>query len=424
MVVIPMLTYFPTPLPGEWWYSVLCRYHVRSGHPKHATTISELYNGCPMVHGRLIPGGDCAAILAQLPSGVLSIDDILANHTPLPYYTRFFNADKKRKVWEELRAGRGSGITSVRTQMPDGTEGLKFCPLCYRADTAQYGEPYWHRVHQIPLLPLCPIHKIPLVPVPIKFARLSELFLPLISVRSSDSENVKIAPWMEPLTDMLTALVCGDYAPTVGYNNLHTALVSHGYGEDRVSRYRSIDVSKIQQAVLEYYGQQIYEQYFSKLSAAVMARMIRWQLSSPERYALLAVMVDMDAKTLFGPAIEPTDPLLERLLYYKDTGVIFGKNDLASKIGIQPGQLDSLAKKYNVQPFWRQIRMDRHKCIRLLLTDEEYEVISKAAKENGSGQLAVFARSAIIDFCKRKEYRQNGQISKNHGDSYETSPRK
>ena len=377
-----------------------------------------------MVHGRLIPSGDCAAILSNLPPGVLLIDDVLANHTLLPYYTRFFQADKKRQVWETLRAGRGSGITSIRMQMPDGVEGLKYCPTCYLLDTEKYGEPFWHRVHQIPLLPLCPMHRTPLIAVPVKFARLSEFFLPLISIHCQEADSKKKAPWMEPLTDMLTALVCGDYAPTVGYNNLHTALVSHGYGEDRVSRYRSIDVSKIQQAVLEYYGQQIYEQYFSKLSAAVMARMIRWQLSSPERYALLAVMVDMDAKTLFGPAIEPTDPLLERLLYYKDTGVIFGKNDLASKIGIQPGQLDSLAKKYNVQPFWRQIRMDRHKCIRLLLTDEEYEVISKAAKENGSGQLAVFARSAIIDFCNRKEYRQNGQISKNHGDSYETSPRK
>lgn len=91
---ILMLTYFPAPLPGEWWYSVLCRYHVRSGNPKHATTISELYGGRPMVHGRLIPGGDCAAILSNLPPGVLSLDDVLAHHTLLPYYTRFFHRTK------------------------------------------------------------------------------------------------------------------------------------------------------------------------------------------------------------------------------------------------------------------------------------------------------------------------------------------
>lgn len=356
-----------------------------------------------MVHGRLIPGGDCAAIIAQLPSGVLSIDDVLANHTLLPYYTRFFPMDKNRKVWKELRAGHGSGITSVRTQMPDGTEGLKYCPMCYRADTAQYGEPYWHSVHQIPLLPMCPIHKVPLVSVPIKFARLSELFLPLISVRIPETESV-IAPWMEPLTDMIAALLYGNYhVPDDGHSNLHTALIAHGYGEDRVSRYQSVDVAKIQREVLECYGQQVYEQYFEKLSAAVMARLVHWQLSSPDRYALLATMVGMDADTLFGPALDTTDPLLDRLLYYKDTGVMFGKNDLAAKMGIQPGQLDSLAAKYHIEPFWRKIRQDRKRCIRLLLTDDEYKLVQEAAKKNSSGQLAVFARSVVLDFCREKE---------------------
>ena len=396
-----MLPYFPSPYPGEWWYSVLCRYHVRSGHSKYATTINELYGGRPMVHGRLIPGGDCAAILSNLPPGVLSIDDVLANHTLLPYYTRFFAPDKKRQVWEALRASHGSGITSIRTQMPDGTEGLKYCPTCYLLDTAEYGEPFWHRVHQIPLLPICPMHQVPLVVVPAKFTRLSEMFLPLVSVHIPNPENAKIEPWMEPLTDMLTALVCGDYhVPVDGHSNLHTALVSNGYGEDRVSRYQSIDVGKVQRAVMEYYGQQIYEQYFASLSAAVLSRLVHWQLSSPDRYALLAVMIGLDADTLFGPAIEPTDPLLDRLLRYKETGVIYAKNDLAAKIGIQPGQLDSLAAKYHIEPFWRKIRQDRKRSIRLLLTEEEYRSVQEAAKKNSSGKLAVFARSVILNHCK------------------------
>lgn len=356
-----------------------------------------------MVHGRLIPGGDCAAILSNLPPGVLSIDDVLANHTLLPYYTRFFETDKKRQVWEALQVGRGSGITSVRTQMPDGTEGLKFCPNCYLLDTQEYGEPFWRRVHQIPLLGYCPMHKIPLVTVPIKFARLSEVFLPLISVHCQDTVEGSTESWMDPLADMIAALLCRDYAPTVGYNNLHTALINAGYGEDRVSRYQSIDVAKIQRAVLECYGQQIYEQYFGRLSAAVMSRLVHWQLSSPERYALLAVMVGLDADTLFGPALDVTDLLLERLLSYKEAGVVYGKNDLAAKMGIQPGQLDSLAAKYHIEPFWRQIRQERNRCIRLLLTNSEYEAISQAAQESGGTPLAVFARTIILDVLKNKE---------------------
>ena len=356
-----------------------------------------------MVHGRLIPGGDCSAILSNLPPGVLSIDDVLANYTLLPYYTRFFAADKKQQVWEALRAGHGAGITSVRTQMPDGTEGLKYCPNCYLLDTQKYGEPFWHRVHQIPLLGYCPMHKIPLVTLPIKFARLSEVFLPLGSVHCQEAKHGEKAPWIEPLTDMIAALLYGDYVPTVGYNNLYTTLISHGYGEDRISKYQSIDVGKVQRAVMECYGGQIYEQYFSRLSAAVMSRLVHWKLSSPERYALLAVMVSLDADTLFGPAIEPIDPLLEQLLRYKETGIVYGKNDLAAKMGIQPGQLDSLAQKYNVKPFWRQIRQERNRCIRLLLTNSEYEAISQAAQESGGTPLAVFARTIILDVLKNKE---------------------
>lgn len=398
-----MLTYLPTPFPGEWWYSVLCRYHVRSGHSKYATTIRELYDGRPMVHGRLIPGGDCAAILSNLPPEVLSIDDVLANHTLLPYYTRFFAEDKKQQVWEALRAGRGSGITSVRTQMPDGTEGLKYCPICYLLDAEKYGEPFWHRVHQIPLLPICPMHRTPLIAVPIKFARLSEVFLPLISIHCQEADSREKFPWMEPLSDMLTALLCKDYAPTVGYNNLYTALINAGYGVDKISKYQSLSVAKIQKVAKKYYGAQIYEQYFALMSAAILSRLTKWQLSSPERYALLAVMVGMDAKALFGPTLDAADPLLEQLLQYRESGTIYGKNDLAAKMGIQPGQLDSLAAKYHIEPFWRQIRQDRNRCIRLLLTNSEYEAILQAAKENGNTQLAVFVRTIILDVLKNKE---------------------
>ena len=38
-----MLQYFPTPYPDELWYSILGRYHVRSGNQNSATTLRELF---------------------------------------------------------------------------------------------------------------------------------------------------------------------------------------------------------------------------------------------------------------------------------------------------------------------------------------------------------------------------------------------
>lgn len=64
------MTYFPTPYPGEWWYSVLCRYYVRSGFSNHATVLHELYGKRCLIDGRLFPGGSCHAVISNLPQAV------------------------------------------------------------------------------------------------------------------------------------------------------------------------------------------------------------------------------------------------------------------------------------------------------------------------------------------------------------------
>ena len=62
-----MLSYFPTPYPHEWWWSVLCRYFVRSGYHNHATAIKELSPSHSKSFGRLFPAGDICEVVIQLP---------------------------------------------------------------------------------------------------------------------------------------------------------------------------------------------------------------------------------------------------------------------------------------------------------------------------------------------------------------------
>ena len=38
-----MISFFPMPYPDELWYSVICRYHIRSGNPSFKYSIRELY---------------------------------------------------------------------------------------------------------------------------------------------------------------------------------------------------------------------------------------------------------------------------------------------------------------------------------------------------------------------------------------------
>ena len=92
-----MLTYFPTPYPGEWWYSVLCRYHVRSGNTCWKYTIQELFpemTGYPRL-GDTMPNTSMQIIAAQLPENVLSLRDCALQHSLFPFRMRFQPLEKK-----------------------------------------------------------------------------------------------------------------------------------------------------------------------------------------------------------------------------------------------------------------------------------------------------------------------------------------
>lgn len=393
-----MLTYFPTPYPGEWWYSVLCRYHVRSGRQKAATTLHELYGEHPLTQGRLFPGGDCCAVMKRFPDGILSLKAVLLEHTLMPYYLRFHSPEKRQSVFSNLLAGRSGGLTSIQIQTPSGTQGLKFCPICRSEDTETYGEPYWHREHQIPLMPLCPKHGCRLRLVEIPLSRLSEMFLPLSSIDVVNEANPANKTWEPLLTAALNSILSLPFetGPPLEYSNLENALLSAGFGIHAIRGYVSLDAEKLKESCINFYGKSIGEQYFAKLSPAIIYRVCRWKLTSPERYALLTVFAGLTIESLLGLEIPVVDPLLKKLLDYKEKGLAYKKEELAQLVGVSPHQLDSLAKKYHVAPFWKQCGGKRTETLRITLTQEEKQRIAKAAAIHGNGQTAVFTREILL----------------------------
>lgn len=393
-----MLTYFPTPYPGEWWYSVLCRYHVRSGRKKFATTLHELYGTHPLTHGRLFPGGDCHAITGQLPENLVTLKDVLLEHTLMPYYLRLHSPEKKQSVFCNLLAGRSGGLTSIQIQTPEGKQGLKFCPICRAEDEERYGEPYWHREHQIPLMPLCPKHGCRLRLVEIPLSRLSEVFLPLSSINAGNDVAPVGLPWEPLLSDALNCILSLPFetGPPLGYSNLENALLSAGFGIHAVRGKSSLDAEKLRVSCTKFYGGSIGEQYFAKLSPAIIYRVCHWKLTSPERYALLTVFAGLTVEELLGREIPVVDPLLERLLECKGKGLAYKKEELAQLVGVSPHQLDSLTKKYNIAPFWKQCGGKRTETIRITLAIEEKQNIAQAAAIHGNGQTAVFARELLL----------------------------
>ena len=91
-----MLQYFPTPYPDELWYSVLGRYHVRSGNPNSATTLRELF-GVESVGGmgNFLPNCGIRRVAEKLPEGVLDEREVALNHT---LFLPFSGLSNERKI--------------------------------------------------------------------------------------------------------------------------------------------------------------------------------------------------------------------------------------------------------------------------------------------------------------------------------------
>lgn len=247
-------------------------------------------------------------------------------------------------------------------------------------------------------MPLCPKHGCHLRLVEIPLSRLSEVFLPLSSIDVVNEANLADETWESLLTAALNSILCLPFetGPPLEYSNLENALLSAGFGIHVIRGCVSLDAEKLKESGINFYGKSIGEQYFAKLSPAIIYRVCRWKLTSPEQYALLTVFAGLTVEELLGTEIPVVDPLLQKLLEYRDKGLAYKKEELARLVGVSPYQLDSLAKKYHVAPFWKQCGGKRTETIRITLNEEEKQRITKAAAIHGNGQTAVFARDILL----------------------------
>ena len=176
-----MLSFFPTPYPDELWYSVIARYHTHSGALSWQATMKALFGNAPDTDvGSFFPNRSIHKILEQLPPGFLSAQEVALQHTLLPFLMRFQPADRKTAILEAFLSGEDMRPRYLRATRDIKPRSMRYCPICVREDTQTYGEPYWHREHQIGLMPLCPRHRCRLRDKPIPNTRpLGAQYLPL-----------------------------------------------------------------------------------------------------------------------------------------------------------------------------------------------------------------------------------------------------
>ncbi|WP_341279741.1 TnsD family Tn7-like transposition protein [Paenibacillus sp. FSL H8-0537] len=200
-----MLAYFPSLYPDEIIYSGIARYHLMSGNRTQKQTIFDLFGSRLVCATADLPSHLSA--LAARSGTVYTTEELIKNHTLYPYYTSYGSKDKAKELFRLMAEGsnRGEshvlmGIPACKIKLPTK---LKYCSSCYQDDTKKYGEPYWHRCHQLPGVHICPMHKSILKVSTVEYSTLHHKFsfVSLTNYNESDyTEPVVDSSWLDYLT--------------------------------------------------------------------------------------------------------------------------------------------------------------------------------------------------------------------------------
>jgi hypothetical protein len=156
-----IIGWFPDPYPDESFYSICARFKTITGI-SNAKVITNLFGSAkisPSVEflGRL---SFTAQKLAW--TGYYTEENIIQYHTLFPIYAPFITKNRRNDIKAVMLGNHGNrvqfllGLAAKRIKKK---QPLRYCPLCKMEDKHKFGTSYWHRLHQVRWILVCPIHK-------------------------------------------------------------------------------------------------------------------------------------------------------------------------------------------------------------------------------------------------------------------------
>ena len=170
-----MIAFLPSLYPHELFYSLIARYHVRTGRSDVGLDIDTFYADRHNVPPDYEFVGKLRDEILPFLLDHLSFVDrnesvayaqsedrlrfLINHHTLFPYYARFMPADRRRDAYDALcqmdtyRMYRLLPIPQRRKE-----RYAKYCPQCAAEAREQYGEAYWDTLHNMFGVNVCPSH--------------------------------------------------------------------------------------------------------------------------------------------------------------------------------------------------------------------------------------------------------------------------
>jgi TniQ len=155
-----MLGFFPTPYPDELLYSVVARYHIRSGNKSFRQTHEELFETTELQPDKIILPNNLIFLVSQLPkASQLTVESLIKRNTLYCFFRNFLTPIEIYSFKNLLRKKSSTSISQIaKISDRERNTFLKYCYKCQQEYEQTYGEAYWHRQHQIPGMLICLKH--------------------------------------------------------------------------------------------------------------------------------------------------------------------------------------------------------------------------------------------------------------------------
>lgn len=159
-----MTMYLPEIYPDELVYSWLARYYIQTGYVRYAFVAEELFQS-KTVRPDIEFVNQYTAPMLQAITEIMPMSEIIENHTMFPYYGRFLQKERRNRAYTAMIQTKGNyhNLLPMPKRKGNTDRYLRYCPVCAENDRKQYGEAYWHRIHQLQGVNICPIHKCYLI---------------------------------------------------------------------------------------------------------------------------------------------------------------------------------------------------------------------------------------------------------------------
>lgn len=153
-----MIAFFPDVYPDELLYSLLARYHARSGYARYIHSAADIYIN-PNVHPDIEFINPCTKNAMDWLIKNEPWESILEQHTMYPAYIRFLPKARRNEAKKAILSSEDNRKRLLYIPKSKEKRYLRYCPLCVSENRQKYGETYWHRAHQVQKIRVCPKHR-------------------------------------------------------------------------------------------------------------------------------------------------------------------------------------------------------------------------------------------------------------------------